>query len=84
MSDTPNTDAKAKNLTGNFAMCYGIMEEFARNLERKLRTASMCELAGENDNLRSYMEHWEGRALKAEKDFMELRAELAKLKGGGK
>ena len=33
---TPETDAKDKSLHGNFAMCYGIMLEHARKLEREL------------------------------------------------
>ena len=33
---TPRTDAKDESLHGNFAMCYGIMLEHARTLEREL------------------------------------------------
>lgn len=51
---------------------------FARTLERernnlkqeveRLKTMSVCELGAHNDSVRDYMEHWEGRALTAERE----------------
>jgi len=38
MSDTPRVDEKSAGLHGNYAACYGVMEEFARSLERELQT----------------------------------------------
>jgi hypothetical protein len=38
------TDAKDQSLKGNFAMCYGIMVEFARSLERLKNESVQREL----------------------------------------
>lgn len=35
-------------------------------LEHDISNLSICELAGRNSSVASYVEHWEGRALKAE------------------
>jgi hypothetical protein len=40
-----------------------------------LRTAGVAELATHNVNVKSYMEHWETRAQKAERDLAEVRSQ---------
>jgi len=37
MSDTPRVDEKGAGLHGSYAACYGVMEEFARSLEREIQ-----------------------------------------------
>lgn len=49
MSDTPRTDEKDKSLKGNFAMCYGIMTEFSRQLERALAAKDADIVALKNE-----------------------------------
>ena len=44
LAETPLTDAKDLSLKGNFAMCYGVMVEFARSLERLKNLAQQGEL----------------------------------------
>lgn len=41
----------------------------------------VCEIGAANPNVASYMDHWEGRALKAEARAEALQAENGKLKG---
>jgi hypothetical protein len=36
---TPRVDEKDKSLVGNYLVCYGVMLEFARGLERELEAA---------------------------------------------
>jgi hypothetical protein len=45
------------------------------------RTCGVIEIAVRNVNVKSYMDHWEGRATKAEAERDKLRAALAGLLG---
>lgn len=52
----------------------------------RLKTMSVCELGAHNDSVRDYMEHWECRALTAERERDEARKEneeQARLLGKG-
>lgn len=76
MSDTPETDTKQHFMYMDAVECVEI--DFARMLERErnklkqevehLKTMSVCELGAHNNSVRDYMEHWEGRALTAERE----------------
>lgn len=47
------------------------LERERNNLKQEvehLKTMSVCELGAHNDSVRDYMEHWEGRALTAERE----------------
>jgi hypothetical protein len=43
------------------------------------RTAGIIEVAVRNPNVSSYMDHWEGRTLKAESELATLRARLTQM-----
>jgi DNA repair exonuclease SbcCD ATPase subunit len=46
------------------------------NENERFRVAGMCGLAGQNLNLKHYMNHWEGRALKAESELAAIDSVL--------
>ena len=46
-------------------------------LERDLRSWGIIELAVRNPNVASHIEHWEGRALKAEAELSRLQGVIA-------
>lgn len=73
---TPRTDEKDKGLKGNFAMCYGVMVEFARGLERELASSESIRHA-EKAILIQEIEH--STALRAEVNG--LRSEIERLMG---
>ena len=45
MNETPLTDEKSKSLHGNYAYCFGVLEEFTRQMERELQTAKSLAAA---------------------------------------
>jgi hypothetical protein len=70
--------------------CYSLQAERDKlaakvsDLEWKLAHGSVCELAGSgNDNVRSYMDHWEQRAVKAEAKVERVRGLAQSLRDSG-
>ena len=60
------------------------LEERIKELEREIeqwKTWGIVEIAVRNPNVASYVEHWEKRAIKAEKENDKLRGILAQGKG---
>ena len=66
MSDTPRTNERHIKLSGNWAMCYGIMVEFARQLERELAAATE-----ERDAALTAAAMWEATAKRNKSDCDE-------------
>ena len=52
----------------------------AKKENERLRTGGIIEVAVENLNVQHYMEHWEGRAERAEEEVERLRAEVDELR----
>ena len=73
--NTPRTDEKDNSLTGNFAMCYGIMVEFARQLERELASSESIRQAEKKILIQEIESH---TATKAELEKMRFALETAK------
>lgn len=57
------------------------LERERNNLKQeveRLKTMSVCELGAHNDSVRDYMEHWECRALTAERERDEAQKACVK------
>ncbi len=72
MNEEPAQDKESDNLTGD-ALTIAFLKA---NLE-ELRTGGIITVAMTNPNVMSYMEHWEGRAEKAEAEVKVLSGALA-------
>ena len=81
----PSTDREARSerandsLNASRILCEQQLDE-ARAEVARLKTMSVCELGSHNDNVREYIAHWEGRALKAERERDEARAKVERLR----
>lgn len=80
---TPETNACIAAIRGQ--SLEGLCKKLERERDKlkheveRLKTMSVCELGAHNNNVHEYLEHWENRALNAERDLEEARCRIYSL-----